>query len=144
MISLEILNQKAAFYKFRVCALVCVRCVCIVQGEEEEEKEEIMRCACVGPGEEGRMEKKRKEVGLCQKASAEVLLAAVEGWLSVLNSVCLFDLQAENVTCTVEDAEGETGGLFGMVVFVMFTERGCSVVVSCRSEVFTICRLTNV
>ena len=45
-------------------------------------------------------------------------MAAVEGWLSVLNSVCLSDLQAENVTCTVEDAEGETGGLSRVVVFV--------------------------
>ena len=65
-----------------------------------------------------------------------MLLAAVEGWLSVLNSVCLSDLQAESVTCMVEDAEGETGGLSGVVVFVMFTESGCSVVVLCRSKVF--------
>ena len=50
-----------------------------------------------------------------------MLLAAVEGWPSVLNSVCLSDLQAENVTCMVEDEEGETGGLSGVVVFVMFT-----------------------
>ena len=85
-----------------------MRCVCVGQGEEEEEKEERMRCACVGPGEEGRKEKKRK-VGLCKEASAEVLLVVVEGWLSVLNRVCLSDLQAENVICTVEDAEGETG-----------------------------------